>query len=211
VHPQDSTCISCERGLSIFDARHRFVSSVLYEPPFGKGLRFLNHGVASAIAGGWELSSIVSFSSGFPEYISDGVDRSNTAVGNDRPNATGASTSLSNPTTGEWFNIQTFALQPLGTFGNVGRDVVTGPGIASWDFSALRNFNFTERRYLQFRFEAFNAANHPNWGDPGVSLNANQLTTAGVPIPGTGAFGQVTSTRSGVDMRELQFSLKLIF
>ena len=211
VHPQDSTCLSCERGLSIFDARHRFVSSVLYEPPFGKGRRFLNHGVASAIAGGWELSSIVTFSSGFPEYISDGVDRSNTAVGNDRPNATGASTSLSNPTTGEWFNIQAFALQPLGTFGNVGRDVVTGPGIASWDFSTLRNFNFTERRYLQFRFEAFNAANHPNWGDPGVSMNANQLTSAGVPIPGTGAFGQITSTRSGIDMRELQFSLKLIF
>jgi hypothetical protein len=211
VHPQDSTCMSCERGLSIFDARHRFVSSVLYEPPFGKGRRFLNRGIGSAIAGGWELSSIVTFSSGFPEYISDGVDRSNTAVGNDRPNATGASTSLSNPTTGEWFNIQAFALQPLGTFGNVGRDVVTGPGIASWDFSTLRNFNFTERRYLQFRFEAFNAANHPNWGDPGVSLNANQLTTAGVPIPGTGAFGQITSTRSGIDMRELQFSLKLIF
>ena len=211
VHPQDNRCLSCERGLSIFDSRHRFVSSVLYELPVGKGRRFLSHGIAGSIVGGWELSSIVTFSSGFPEYISDGIDRSNTAVGNDRPNATGASTSLSNPTTGEWFNVQAFALQPAGTFGNVGRDVVTGPGIATWDFSTLKNFNFTERRYLQFRFEAFNAANHPNWGDPGVSLNANLLGGSGVPIPGTGSFGQITSTRSGIDMRELQFSLKLIF
>jgi hypothetical protein len=211
VHPQDSTCLSCERGLSIFDARHRFVSSILYALPFGKGRRFLSHGVAGGLAGGWELSSIVTYSSGFPEYIADGIDRSNTAVGNDRPNATGASTALSNPTTGEWFNVQAFALQPVGTFGNVGRDVVTGPGVFSWDFSTLKNFNFTERRYLQFRFEAFNAANHPNWGDPGVSLNANRLDSSGIPIPGTGAFGQITSTRSGIDMRELQFSLKLIF
>jgi hypothetical protein len=212
VHPQDSTCLSCERGLSIFDARHRFVSSVLYDLPFGKGRRFLSHGITSSVIGGWELSSIVTYSSGFPEYIADGIDRSNTAVGNDRPNATGVSTSLSNPTTGEWFNIQAFALQPVGTFGNVGRDVATGPGFFSWDFSTLKNFNFTERRYLQFRFEAFNAANHPSWGDPGVNLNANRLDgTTGVPIPGTGTFGQITSTRSGIDMRELQFSLKLIF
>jgi hypothetical protein len=153
----------------------------------------------------------VTYSSGFPEYIADGIDRSNTAVGNDRPNATGAATALSNPTTGEWFNVQAFALQPAGTFGNVGRDVVTGPGLFNWDFSTLKNFNFTERRYLQFRFETFNAANHPNWGDPGVSLNANRLDASGIPIPGTGAFGQITSTRAGIDMRELQFSLKLIF
>jgi hypothetical protein len=211
VHPQDSRCLRCERGLSIFDARQRFVASALYDLPFGKGRQFLNRGIASSIIGGWELSSIVTFSTGFPEYISSGADRSNTAVGNDRPNATGITTKLDNPTTGEWFNIQAFALQPLGTFGNVGRDVVTGPGIFSWDFSTLKNFNFTERRYLQFRFEAFNAVNHPNWGDPGVSLNANQLTAAGVPIAGTGAFGQITTTRSGIDMRELQFSLKLIF
>jgi hypothetical protein len=211
IHPQDSTCLACERGLSIFDSRHRVVTSVLYDLPFGKGRRFLNRGFSAGIIGGWELSSIVTFSSGFPTNISDGVDRSNTAVGNDRPNATGVSSSLSDPTTAQWFNIQAFALQPVGTFGNSGRDNVAGPGILSWDFSTLKNFNFTERRYVQFRFEAFNAANHPNWGDPGVSLNANRLTAGGVPISGTGSFGVISSTRSGIDMRELQFSLKLIF
>src|SRR6266478_7801971 len=157
------------------------------------------------------LSSIVTVSTGFPENIQDGLDRSNTAVGNDRPNATGISPKLANPTPDAWFNIQAFALQPLGTFGNVGRNVLTGPGIVAWDFSTLKNFNLTERRYLQFRFEAFNAANHPVWGDPGVLLNANRFDSAGVPIAGTGAFGQITTTRNGIDMRQLQFSLKLIF
>ena len=88
---------------------------------------------------------------------------------------------------------------------------MTGPGIAAWDFSTLRNFNFTERRYLQFRFEAFNAANHPNWGDPGVNLNANLLTGAGVPIPGTGAFGQITATNIGFTPRVIQLALKMVF
>ncbi len=211
VHPQDSRCLRCERSLSIFDARQRFVTSVLYDLPVGKGRKYLNRGIASSIIGGWGLSSIVTVSTGFPENIQDGLDRSNTAVGNDRPNATGISPKLANPTPDAWFNIQAFALQPLGTFGNVGRNVLTGPGIVSWDFSTLKNFNFTERRYLQFRFEAFNAANHPVWGDPGVLLNANRFDSAGVPIAGTGAFGQITTTRNGIDMRQLQFSLKLIF
>jgi len=211
VHPQDSRCLRCERSLSIFDARQRFVTSVLYDLPVGKGRKYLNRGIASSIIGGWGLSSIVTVSTGFPENIQDGLDRSNTAVGNDRPNATGISPKLANPTPDAWFNIQAFALQPLGTFGNVGRNVLTGPGIVAWDFSTLNNFNFTERRYLQFRFEAFNAANHPVWGDPGVLLNANRFDSAGVPIAGTGAFGQITTTRNGIDMRQLQFSLKLIF
>ena len=210
VHPQDSRCISCERSLSIFDARHRFVSSVLYAVPAGKGRKFLTRGIGSAVAGGWEVGSIVTVSSGFPIYVINGKDQSNTAVGNDRPNATGASTKLSNPTTGEWFNIQAFALQPPGTFGNLGRNVATSPGIFDWDFSAHRNFNFSERRYLQFRFECFNCANHPNFGDPNVTLTSNLLDKGGVPIPGTGRFGAITSTRTGIDMRELQFSLKLI-
>ncbi len=211
VHPQDSRCLSCERSRSIFDARQRFVTSVLYALPVGRGTSVLNHGIGNALAGGWEVGSIVTASSGFPIYITDGKDQSNTAVGNDRPNATGISTNLSHPTTGEWFNIQAFALQPAGTFGNLGRNVGTSPGIFSWDFSTHKNFNITERRYLQLRFECFNCANHPNFGDPNVTLTSNLLNSAGVPIAGTGRFGQITTTRAGIDMRELQFGLKFLF
>jgi hypothetical protein len=204
--------VKCEYGLSDFNSTNRFVASILYELPFGKGRPFLNRGFLSTFLGGWQLNSIVTVSSGFPLILSDGTNQSNTNVANDRPNAVaGVSEKLSNPSTGEWFNLQSIQLQPFGTFGNLARNTVIGPGIASWDFSTLKNFNFTERYYLQFRFECFNCANHPNFGDPGTSLTANQVNSAGFAIPGTGNFGEITSTRTGIDMRELQFSLKFIF
>jgi hypothetical protein len=210
LKPQNGICVSCERGLSIFDTRHRFVASVLYELPIGKGHTWLNSGIASTLLGGWQLGSIWTISTGFPLNVSDGKDQSNTGHGYDRPNSLGINPNLSNPSTGEWFNVQAFALQPLGTYGNAGRNVVTGPGIFDIDFSTLKNFNFTERAYLQFRFEAFNVLNHPNFGDPNMAIS-NATLVSGIPIPGSGSFGTITSTRSGIDMRELQFSLKLIF
>lgn len=212
--PQAGYCISkaCgEYGPSNFDSRHRFVASVLYELPFGKGKQFLSKGIASNIVGGWQLNSIVTISSGFPLEIGDGLNQSNTNVSNDRPNATGVSAQLNHPTTGEWFNLAAVQLQPFGTFGNLARNSITGPGVFDWDFSTFKNFYITEQRYLQFRFECFNCANHPNFGDPGILMSANTINSAGFAVPGTGTFGEITSTRPGIDMRELQFSLKLIF
>ena len=83
-----------------------------------------------------------------------------------------------------------------GTFGNVGRNTVIGPGITNWDFSTLKDFHFTEGKYLQFRFEAFNILNHPIWGDPDTYFPDN-------------TFGKIRSTR--IDMRQLQFGLKFVF
>lgn len=211
LFPQNSYCISCERGLSIFDTRHRFVTSMLYDLPAGKGRRYLNHGVQSVVLGGWELSSIFTISSGFPLTVTAGSDRANISAGSDRPNATGDTVALDRGERGpnQWFNLGAFTLEPLGTFGNVGRDTLIGPGLTTWDFSTLKNFNFTERTYLQFRFEAFNFPNHPNWSDPNSNLGSNQLDASGHAIPGTGNFGKITGTRTS--MRELQFSLKLVF
>jgi hypothetical protein len=93
----------------------------------------------------------------------------------------------------------------------LGRNVVIGPGTTTWDFSTFKNFNFSEQRFLQFRFECFNCANHPVFGDPGQSMALDQLGSNGQVIPGSGNFGVITSTRFGIDMRELQFSLKLVF
>jgi hypothetical protein len=140
-------------------------------------------------------------SSGFPLNISTGKDQSNTGHGYDRPNnVPGVSANLDSSarSTAEWFNTAAFALQPFGSYGNLGRNTVTGPGIFDIDFSTLKNFTFTERRYVQFRFEAFNFLNHPNFGDPTVSLSS-------------GAFGTINSTRSTIAMRQLQFGLKLVF
>jgi len=211
LFPQNAYCLSCERGRSIFDQRHRLVTSVVYDLPFGKGKAFLNQGIASKVVGGWQLNSIVTYGTGFPLTIVPGSDRSQTTTGYDRTNATGISPALGNPTPGEWFNIAAFSLQPLGTYGTAGRNVAQGPGIFDWDFSTLKNFYFTERRYLQFRFEVFNFLNHPNFGDPNNTLGNDKTDNNGVPIAGSGSFGTINSTRQGIDMRELQFSLKLIF
>ncbi|PYR59400.1 MAG: hypothetical protein DMF91_14940 [Acidobacteria bacterium] len=198
LFPQNSYCVSCEWGPSIFDNRHRFVSSVLYELPFGQGKPYLNHGIGNALLGGWQLSSIVTASSGFPRNVMTGRDQSNTGAGFDRPNATGAPTSLPRDqrTTARWFNTDAFVLEPLGTFGDAGRNTVTGPGAFSWDFSTMRNFRLTGSKTLQFRFEAFNFPNWPIWNDPNTTLLSPN-------------FGRISSTRK--PMRELQFGLKLVF
>jgi len=213
IDAQNEYCLStCERGLSSFDQRHRLVVSTLYQFPFGRGRAYMNHGLAGALAGRWELGTIWSIASGSPVDIYSGLDRSNTGVGQDRPNAVpGQTWKLSNPTPNEWFNVQAFALQPQYTFGTLGRNVVIGPPLVSVDTSLKKDVKFTERLNLQLRLDAFNVFNHPNFGDPGNSVHADQLDANSVPIPGTGSFGRITSTKTGVDMRELQLSLKLVF
>ena len=195
----------------MFDARQRFVTSELYELPFGKGRRFLNRGIAGSVLGGWQLGSILSLSSSFPRAVTAGTDPSNTNNNFERTSVTGETVALPRGKRGpaQWFNIGAFYLQAPGTFGSGGRGAVTDPGVIAWDFSTLRSFNFTEKRYLQFRFEAFNLPNHPNWGNPGVVLGDNRLDAASKPIPGSGRFGAITSTRT--PMRQLQFSLKMVF
>ena len=71
-----------------------------------------------------------------------------------------------------------------------------GPGIMNWDFSTSKDFHINSTDYIQFRFEAFNFLNHPNWGDPNTTFNSV-------------AFGTINSTRT--EMRRLQFGLKLVF
>ncbi|HLY62410.1 MAG TPA: TonB-dependent receptor, partial [Terriglobia bacterium] len=213
IGAQNSYCLKCERGLSIFDQKHRFVASTLYQLPFGRGRSYLNHGLAGAIAGGWELGTIWSIASGSPVDIGDGTCQSNIGAScMDRPNAVaGQLSKLSNPTPHEWFNVQAFALQPQYTFGNLGRNTVIGPPLFSVDSSLKKDVRFTERLNLQLRLDAFNVFNHPNFGSPNNGLVANKLNANGVPIPGSGGFGTITSLNSGVSMRQLQVSLKLVF
>jgi hypothetical protein len=184
--------------LSVFDVRHRFVASILYELPFGDGKPFLQTGIGGAILGGWQLSTIISKSSGFPRTAYAGSDRSNTGGGQDRPNTTGLDPNLpgNQQTIAQWFNTAAFVPQPLGTFGNAGRNTFTGPGISNVDASIIRNFRLMETKILQFRLEAFNVFNNPIWAEPNTTLN-NPL------------YGTINSTRK--PMRELQISLKFMF
>jgi hypothetical protein len=198
LFPQDSFCLACEWGLSVFDVRHRFVSSILYELPFGDGKPFLNSGIGAAILGGWQLSTIVTASSGFPRTAYVGTDRSNTGGGQDRPNVTGQDPNLPRDerSIARWFNTGAFTLNALGTWGDTGRNTFFGPGITNVDASIIRNFRLMRTKTLQFRLEAFNALNNPIWNDPNTTMT-NPL------------YGTINTTRK--PMRELQLGVKFVF
>ena len=150
-----------------------------------------------AIVGGWQLGSIVTWRSGFPVNPFDGVNRANTNIGNDRPDASGQSESLANPTTQRWFNTAAFILQPIYQFGNAGRNTVIGPAGFNWDFSTHKEFRMPKEGHeLEVRMEAFNVMNHPVWGLPNPTLTSS-------------TYGQITSINGS--MRQVQFALKYVF
>jgi len=149
------------------------------------------------VLGDWQLGSIITWRSGFPVNATDGVNRANTNIGVDRPNATGVSQSLGNPTTGEWFNVNAFGLPAPYTFGNAGRTFGTGPGLFSLDASLLKDFS-VERFTIQFRAEALNFTNHANFANPDTRQ-------------GSSTFGQVTTLVSGNQARIIQLGLHLKF
>jgi hypothetical protein len=213
LFPQNSYCIRCERGLSSFDTRNRLVVSPLYELPIGKGKPLnINNPVANAVIGGWQVGGIFTLQSGIPQNITiGGLDNSVTQSGYDRPNATGIGSGLDSPNPAGWYNRGAFALAPVGQFGNVGRDTATAPGIFAINSEVHKNFRIHESHQLQFRAEAFNLLNHPNFGGP----NGNIL--AGAAIPGAPAsaphlgFGSITTLAFGIPMRQIQLGLKYTF
>ena len=198
LFPQNSNCLECEWGPSVFDVRHRFVASILYELPFGSGKPYMRDGLGGAILGGWQISTILNSSTGFPRTAYVGTDRSNTGGGQDRPNVVGGQDPTlpsDQRTIQRWFNTSAYALNDFGTWGDAGRNTFYGPGITSVDTSIIRNFRMGGK-YIQFRLEAFNALNNPIWNDPNTTLTS--------PL-----YGTINTTRK--PMRELQLGLKYVF
>ena len=129
LFPQNSNCFECEWGLSIFDVRHRFVTSLLYELPFGQGKPFAQTGIPGALFGGWQISAIVNKSSGFPRDPAVGVDVPNTGSQTYRPNlVSGQDPNDGAKTVQQWFNTAAFSRPDAFTYGNAGRNTVIGPG-----------------------------------------------------------------------------------
>jgi len=196
--PQNSYNVAAERGLSNFDVRHRLSLSYSYALPFKKP----GDGLAASLVNGWETFGIVTLQSGRPftvallsEIDNSGTGRSILGFGaNDRPDVIGNG-ERQNPTTDQWFNTAAFAFPAPGTFGNAGRNILEGPGFQNVNMSILKNTRFNERINLQFRAEAFNLFNHPNFNLPDNFL-------------GSPTFGRITSAR---DPRHIQFGLKLLF
>jgi hypothetical protein len=194
-------------GPSDFSVSHRFVTSVVYQLPVGRGKRFGNsmNKAADLAVGGWQITGITTFQKGFPFSVlcndNLGLLLSFTQRCNQIGDA-GSEHSISH-----WFNTASF-VQPLaGQFPNSHRDIIVGPGINNWDLGIGKDFKFTERAALQFRAEAFNIFNHHQYGfDPFTS------TGIGAPVdnnPNDGAaFGTVTAARPG---RILQLGGKFVF
>ena len=195
--------LHAERGLSTFDTRHRFVASYTYDLPFGRGRTFGSNwsGLENEILGGWQTNGILTFQSGNPIDIQSGVTTLTGTNSNTRPDVTGDPNDFHHDPA-KWFNTSVFNNNFLGRFGNAGRNFVIGPGTADFDFALLKRFPlFSENRYLQFRSEFFNIANHPNFDNP------NNLVTSP-------SFGRVTSAGASdprLSSRQIQFALRLVF
>lgn len=199
--PENSYNIAAEKGLADFDDRLRWVTSVDYELPVGKGRQFLNQGgVVDAVLGGWHLGGIITFRSGFPFSPQIDFDPSNTgSPGLQRSNQIGNG-HLANPSPSLWFNVNDFPVPdcPNGCFGDAGKNILEGPGEKTADLSLRKFFNLTERFNLEFRAELFNAFNHPVFSQPDPFIT-----------DGPGAAGVITSTV--IPERQVQFALKLHF
>jgi len=181
-----------DKALSDFNQSHRFVVSYTYDLPFGRKL----HGAPKMLADGWQLIGIHSFTTGTPYTITASTDFSNTG-GSARPDAVLGvyQTSPGGRNRQEWFNPAAFTNPASGQFGNVGRNTLIGPGAVGIDFSLFKNFPVDERMKIQFRAEAFNLINHPNFS--GLS------TTYDGSSPGLLTTAQAS--------RQIQLALKFLF
>jgi len=185
------------RGLSEGNIPSRFSAMVGYEMPFGANKKFLTAHPLGKVLGGWTFNAILTLQRGpwiTPVIPTDRLDVGSNA--SSRPDLIrNPSLSNSQRTPQKWFDTDAFATpQPL-RYGNAGRSIIEAPGYANLDLSLLRSFNMSETSRLEFRFEAFNATNHTNFGTPGNSF-------------GTSNFGVIGSA---YESRDLQFGLKFYF
>jgi hypothetical protein len=190
----DRNNIHRDWGLSALNIRHQGSISASYELPFWHGSRL----------GGWQVNAIATLLTGFPFTPQVGSNRS--GDGDTRnPDRPDLNPSFSGPVIlgqqMQWFNPSAFMLPTPGTYGNLGRGVYEGPGLANIDFSVFKNTALTERTSLQFRAEMFNLFDRVNFGTPNAVVFSN-----GVPSPSAGLITTLATLP-----RQIQFGLKLIF
>jgi len=195
-------------GLATYDVRHIGVISAVYDLPLGRGKAIANGlgSWANRLVSGWSANSIVTLQSGFPftpqlSYNpSNNGDTRNPVRPYLNPSFTGP-VILGKPD--QWFNPNAFLPVPpnSGFYGNLGRDALIGPGLATWDLSFLKETPIRERLSLQFRAEIFNILNRANFNTPNLIV----FTPSGV----SGTAGAITSTST--TSRQAQFGLKLLW
>jgi Carboxypeptidase regulatory-like domain/TonB dependent receptor len=209
---QDPFNLAAERGRSMFDSRHRAVFSYQWSVPFWKQANnWYEH-----VIGNWQFNGIVTAQSGTPFTVFDSNDvalqgqapeisgfssqRPNVVSDPFRPGPVAANPGCKNYPTqtraaAHWINPCAFVEPATGMFGNEGRNTLQGPGFATWDFSAFKNIQLTERNQLQFRAELFNFLNRTNLRLPETDIQSSNI---GVIQADTGP-------------RVIQLALKLTF
>jgi len=200
--------IQADWGPATYDVRNLASVSLVYALPFGNGKMWANNlnGVENGFIGGWSITSIVLAQSGFPFTPQLSYNPSNN--GDTRnPVRPFINPDFAGPvilgTPAQWFNPAAFLAPPagIGFYGNLGRNTFTGPGLAAWDFSTLKNTSISERLSLQFRAEIFNLLNRANFNTPNLIV----FTPSGV----SGTAGAINGTSTTA--RQVQFGLKLLW
>jgi hypothetical protein len=186
-----------------YDRTQTFVQSVVYDLPFGSGKHWLKSGVAATVLGGWRVSSFLTVMSGLPLYFTASATSLQTPDNTQTPDLIAPVKVIhgigpANP----WFSTSSFAAPASATFGNVGRNILSGPAFFNLDASLSKNTRLTERLGLELRVEAFGATNTPQF-----FFASNGGTAAGTTF-GSSSFGQITSATGG---RVLQLGAKLTF
>ncbi len=200
--------VKADWGPATYDLRNLGVISVVYGLPLGNGKRFAaNLGrFGNGAVGGWSVNSLVVLQAGFPftpqlSYNpSNNGDTRNPVRPFASPNFQGSAI-IGKP--GLWFNPKAFLQPPAnsGFYGNLGRDTLVGPGLATWDFSAVKDTSIHERLRLQFRAEIFNLLNRANFNTPNLIV----FTPTGV----SGTAGAISSTSTTA--RQVQFGVKVLW
>jgi hypothetical protein len=194
------------KGVASYSLHHQFNTNFSYQLPFGSGQRFGSgaHGVVNQLIGGWQWNGILQAQGGFPFTPLAGSNTSGTGDANqsDTPdwNRDFKGTVIVG-TPDLWFDPRAFKLPLQGTFGNVSRGSLRGPGLVNVDTSLFKKIRVSERVNLQFRAEVFNLFNHANFGFP------NEVVFSGASYSSSG--GQLTYTAT--PSRQIQFALKLLF
>jgi hypothetical protein len=204
---QNPNNLAAQRANSTFDVRHKVSAGTTWELPFGKGKRFLTAAPkpVELIAGGWQVNNIATFLTGLPFTPTMQTSSLNVGGGSQFPNRIASGTLPSGERSiDRWFDASAFAAPAQFAFGNSGRNILYGPGTKQLDFSLFKSFALSEKgdRRLQFRAEAFNTLNTPQFNNPNSSITfagVAKITSAGSP-----PVFQRTS-------RQIQVALKLYF
>jgi len=195
--PQNSFNTNAEKASSAFDIRHRFVSSVVYDLPFGRAASSLDGSkLVRALFSGFQIGGIFVAQTGQPVTLDVAGNPANT-TNPVRPDRLGdGNLSSSERNVDRWFDPAAFALPAPFTYGNSGRNVLRAPGLINLDFLVGRNFRLTETLHLELRAEFFNLTNTAHFGRPNATVGSPQ-------------FGRITATAA--PNRQVQVGVRLAF